>query len=335
MKILSMQNGSRFPFVDYIPVIQNFGSSKPADTTTTKSDKKENNLQKEIYDSIEYGLNIDFDILAEHAEDLLSDPFGGDLTPSVSKLLKLKTIALKVKDSKDLYDKAQTHIESESTTGEYAMTPNGEVYVIKEGDNKKGTVKLTTMDISKLDDSDDYLPLTNAQLLEVRKTGYFGNFAVDGSLAFNNSILNDVRNSVGISTVVENITTLISKFGKRDITQLPNASEAVARGMKFLYQVHTISSGAYKDVEVDDEMKKDITAAISYIYSGLGRNERNVLRLHAKMHGTTIGEYLQDLISMQTEFTYKEDLTNIPGSKGSGGSGDGSGDGSGKTDKEN
>lgn len=326
MKILSMSSGNKFPFVDYIPVLQ--GGATKESKTPSNSSKEKDILEEKIYDSLEYGLTSDFEVLAQHAEELLSDPISGDFTPSISKLTHIKRLANQIKISKDLYNNAKTHMNQENTGSEYALTSDGKIYAVQKDEGGK-TLKISKIDISELDSKKEkYIPITNDDLLNIRNSGEFQGIAVKG-MSFNDSVLYDVMNSVGMNDVVDRINTLVSKFGTNKITQLPNVSEAIAKGMKALYKIHTEYSGAIKDVKIDGETKKDISAAISYIYSGLNRNEKNALKLHAKIEGTSIGEYIQNIITSHTDSVYTEDFIKNPLYEDGDGKGKGKGKGSG------
>lgn len=334
MKILSMSSGNKFPFVDYIPVLQ--GGDMKESTTPSNSSKEKDILEEKIYDSIEYGLASDFEVLAQHAEELLSDPFNGDgdFAPSISKLTHIKRLANQIKISKDLYNNAKTHMNQENTGSEYALTSDGKIYAVQKDEGGK-TLKISKIDISELDSKDkNYIPITNDDLLNIRNSGAYQGVPVKG-MSFNDSVLYDVMNSVGMNDVTDRINTLISKFGTSKITQLPNASEAITRGMKALYKIHIEQSGAIQNIEVDGEIKKDISAAVSYIYSGLNRNEKNVLKLQAKLEGMSIGKYIQNIIISNTSSVYNEDFIKNPFYEDEGGSskGGGKGKGSGSSDK--
>ena len=215
MKILSMSSGNKFPFVDYIPVLQ--GGAAKESKTPSNSSKEKDILEEKIYDSLEYGLTSDFEVLAQHAEELLSDPISGDFTPSISKLTHIKRLANQIKISKDLYNNAKTHMNQENTGSEYALTSDGKIYAVQKDEGGK-TLKISKIDISELDSKKEkYIPITNDDLLNIRNSGEFQGIAVKG-MSFNDSVLYDVMNSVGMDDVVDRINTLVSKFGTNKIT---------------------------------------------------------------------------------------------------------------------
>ena len=289
MKIVEMQAGGQLPFLKYKPLIYN--NSEKGATKASSSDKKaENYLEKSILKTLEENaLDIDHEVFSAYAAELLSDPMGiggfqGDFTASVSKLIQLRKIANQLKTSKQLYDDAIDHTRTNNTGDDYAMTSDGKVYVVKtEGEGENTKLSLSTVKIEELKDNSEYNVLTNNELLDIRNSGTYRGFVMSDAkkLTFNESILRDVNSSIGMQDVVESINKMISNFGKRTTTTYPNISESVAKGMETLYKIKTSSSAAYQDIVEKGETKKDLSAAISYIYSNLNRSAKNTLNRRA------------------------------------------------------
>lgn len=325
MKIIKEQSGGQLPFIDYIPIMPQNNSGQGAQTRASSSDKKsENLLEKAALKAVEEnGLDVDVAIFAEYATQLMqSNALGmGDFTSTVSQLMKLRKVANQLRISKKLYDKAIDHTRTNNTGDDFAMTSDGKIYVAKvDGDKiSLDTVKLETL----AENQENYQPLTNNQLLDIRNNGHYNNIPLKENIAFNESILRDVNTSIGMQDVLTNITNIISKFGRRKSESYPNLSQSVANGMEYLYKVSTEYSNAFQDVTEDGETKKDVSAAIRYILTGLNNNAKNTLRLHAELNGTTVENFIKDAIVFNTDVSYSEDLEKAPKGKGSGSGSDG------------
>lgn len=315
------------PFIDYIPVTQTGYSGKGAPTASSSGKKdKEDLLGKATLDVLkENGLNSDVELFYTYAQSVLSEPSFGltDNSTSVAKIIQLRKFANQIKNSKQLYDKALSHLESTNTGDDYAMTTDGKVYVAETDD--EGNTKLNTVRIDTLKDNlDKYSPLTNEQLLNIRNNSK--------EYAFNESMLRDAGGAIGMDEIVSDINSVIAKFGKRSSSSYQNLSESVAKGMEYLFKINIEASAAYQDIVEDGEKKKDISAAIKYIYSSLNNNAKNVLKLHAELNNTSVVDYLKDAIALNTSYEYKEDIEKAPKVKGSG-SGSGSDGGEKLTDR--
>lgn len=306
------------PFIDYIPVTQTGYSGKGA-TTASSSGKKDSEdlIGKSIQKALEQnGLESDVEVFAQYAEAILqNNMYGfndGGLNGSVAQLFKLRSLANKVRNSNELYETALSHMKSADTSSDYAVSSDGKVYALfqdDEGNAKVDTIKLDTYK----ENSDKYRLITNSELLEYRRL----------NKAFDDSMLQDIIGSIGMEEIVSDINNVISKFGKRTTSSYPNLSESVAKGMEYLFKINIEASAAYQDIVEDGEKKKDISAAIKYIYSSLNNNAKNVLKLHAELNDTSVVDYLKDAITLNTSYEYKEDIEKAPKGIGSG-SGSGS-----------
>lgn len=317
MKIITMQSGGAIPFVSYTPVLQNTTTRQEATTASSSSKSDSDWLDKATINAInENGLTSDVEIFYNYAQSVLGNSSFelSDPGTSVSQLIQLRRFANRIKNNKQLYDKALSHIETTNTGDDYAMTTDGKVYVAETDD--AGNSKISTVKIETFKDNlDKYSLLTNEQLLDIRNNSE--------QYAFNETILRDIGGSVGMEEIVSDITNVISKFKTRETSKYQNLSDSVAKGMEFLYKINIEASTAYQDVVENGEVKKDISAAIKYIYASLNNNAKNVLKLHAELNDTTVTDFLKDSLVLNTSYSYKEDLEKAPkgrsGSENSGG----------------
>lgn len=327
MKIITHQAGGQIKFVDYIPVVQDVYSRKGA-TTASSSGKKDSEdlIGKSIQKALEQnGLESDVAVFAQYAEAILqNNMYGfndGGLNGSVAQLFKLRSLANKVRNSNELYETALSHMKSADTSSDYAVSSDGKVYAVFQDDEGNTKVDAIRLDTYK-ENSDKYRLITNSELLEYRRL----------NKAFDDSMLQDIIGSIGMEEIVSDINNVIAKFGKRTTSSYPNLSESVAKGMEYLFKINVEASTAYQDIVEDGEKKKDISAAIKYIYSSLNNNAKNVLKLNAELNDTSVVDYLKDAIALNTSYEYREDIEKAPKGKGSG-SGSGSDGGEKLTDR--
>ena len=308
-----MQTGGALPFIDYIPVTQTGYSGKGV-TKASSSGKKDNEdlIGKSIQKALEQnGLESDVAVFAQYAEAILQyNMYGfndGGLNGSVAQLFKLRSLANKVRNSNELYETALSHMKSADTSSDYAISSDGKVYAFFQDDEGNAKVDAIRLDTYK-ENSDKYRLITNSELLQYRRL----------NKAFDDSMLQDIIGSIGMEEIVSDINGVIAKFGKRTTSSYPNLSESVAKGMEYLFKINIEASAAYQDIVEDGEKKKDISAAIKYIYSSLNNNAKNVLKLHAELNDTSVVDYLKDAITLNTSYEYKEDVEKAPKGKGSG-----------------
>lgn len=295
-----MQSGGQLPSVKYIPVAQSVSKGGGASTTSTKED---DSLQKEIFDSMEYGLNTDFKVFSIYAEKLLNTPFGGDFAPSVSSLIKIKNIANQIKNSKQLYDRALARVESENTGEDFALTTGGKVYVLKASEENEGALSIDTISIEDLKKSDsEYVPITNNQLLEIRNNGSIYGRPIVDNVAFNEKMLRDVTSSIGMDDVMADVDTILKRYGnvKYDHHEMRMGKD-VEEGLEGLYKI-TIEK---TNTIVSPEATK---AAAHFIYNNLNDNAKNVLKVNAVMSGSNVLDYLVYTITSSATNTQSVDL---------------------------
>lgn len=296
MKIVSLQAGGGFPTVDYIPVIQNYagksGASKEASLFKNDSDE----LNKAIYKVIEEGgLTSDANHFYALAETLLSKSSMG-LSPghTTAQLIQLRKVANQLKQNKELYDDAVKHVRAENTGDDFALTTDGKVYVGKQ--TEEGKFELDTVKVSELTDKlDEWVPLTNKQLLSIRERS--------NEYAFRKDILLDVGGSIGMDDVMTTVDNIIKRFGQLSKTSDElKVSPEVKEGLEGLYKITVEQS----NVMLSPEITK---AAAKFIFSNLTGNAKNVLKLNAAVVGLDVDTYLINAITLASDATYKEDMS--------------------------
>ena len=108
MKIVTRQAGGQLPFVDYIPVIQDYYKGKEASKEASSSRKKEAGaLDKALYKVIEEGgLTSDSNYFYSIAETILQDASMGMANGfssghTVAQLIQLRKVANQLKENKN------------------------------------------------------------------------------------------------------------------------------------------------------------------------------------------------------------------------------------------
>lgn len=312
MKIRKYQYGG-----DYIPVtrdpIQQAQTSAPASSSPQKSE--DNLIDKEIMKVLgENGIPSDVDRFLSQAQSFLSSSLntysGGGFGNSISKLIRLRGLANRIRYNNELATSAHNRMKTENTGSDYALSDDGRVYVLGE----EGLEKVS---ISELNDG-EYQPLTNYDLLYLRERNPVNEDGelIAGDLSFNEDILHDISNSVGMQTVMEQVIGTIKKFGTSSQKGYTTKS-GVAQGLEYLMNGPT----EHYTVETENpKLADNIESAVKYLYSNLTTNAKNVLRVQAAVNGTTTTDILLTAFEAHTNRSVKVDPIEDPNA-GSGKSG--------------
>jgi hypothetical protein len=200
MKIIKNQYGGMI----YTPIMGNRSQTQPAESKSEKSSNNE--IQKAIIKVLEEnGLNNDTDYFLNQANKFLTAASTGSLFSkeeeyNLSDLIKLHSLANKIRNNKAEYDKAIDNLTTEHAGSDVAITNTGGLYVQDE----EGKLRVITSK-SYYENSDKYTLLTNADLLVLRKNS--------PELAYNMTILGDMTNAIGMTTIVDHLRTTIKDFG--------------------------------------------------------------------------------------------------------------------------
>lgn len=285
MKIKRYQTGG----IVYTPFFRD--SVAPQQTSqSTKSGGDGDEIQKAIISVIEEnGLPNDVDYFLKQANAILASSNGlfswsGNVPGSydMSDLIKLHSLANKIRHNSETHKKAAEQVISEGSGSEVAITNTGGLYV-QDKDGKLKTISIN----SYYENSDKYQLLTNADLMNLRE------YAPD--LAYNSNILNDLKNTVGIKTIVDHMKSTIGAFGTdktSDSTERYTAKQkgAIEKGFEAIlggaapegiYSVKsktTVSDQGYSDNE-------SLLAATQYLWSTLDQRMKNTLRAHTVAEG--------------------------------------------------
>ena len=321
MKIQKYQYGA-----SYTPISREvMGQSQGEPATSPSSEKKDDKLiEQEIIKVLgENGIPTDVDYFLSQAQSFLQDStniFSGKKTNTMSQLIRLRSLANRLQHNNALYKNATNRIKVENTGSDVAISNDGNLYVY-DGESVK---KVTPTDYSK--NPEEYQVLTNAELIHLRER--------DPNLKFDESILHDLSNSIGMKTIMDQVIGTIKKFGTTSQKGYTiKAGGQVQRGLEALMSL----DGLYEVESSDSKAAQDINAAIIYLYKNLNNNAKHVLRATTAAEGLNpenmedITSILKAALSEHTDTSKKVGYVKDPLGKGSK---SGSGEGSGPGDKE-
>lgn len=270
--------------VAYTPFIPNSGTSPQSSITPeAKQEKITGTLQKEIVDVLkESGIQSDVDTFLSQANAFLTKSkslsrvslFGGENTDySMSDLVSILSMANRVKQNKIQHTEATNRLDNQDAWNEVAVTTTGKVYVYEKD---RGLKTVSAEDY--YENKDNYQALTNSQVLGLREQ--------DNNLAFNGDILKDISASLGMKSVVTELTDIVNKFGMTTRSEyIQNTGEVVSKsvydGMQML--IGQGPDGYYK-VTTKSE-RENVDSALRYLWSALGTDGQAKLRAETVVNG--------------------------------------------------
>ena len=269
-------------YTPYLPAqagtAQGTTSTSASSSTSSTPEKISGTMKKEVIDILkENGIPSDVDQFLQYANSFLDKSrnlssyslFGGnDDDYDISDLIKVQSLANKVKFNKALYDKANENLTKQYAWSEVALTDKGQMYVY---DTEKGEV--TKIDPSTYyENSDKYQALTNSDVLSYREQ----------SQPFDNSSLNDLQNAVGMKSITDYLREIIKAFGKDTIEGYATKDkDAILSGFHFLME--NGPDGFYK--VKSEEQLRDVNRALTYLYNSLPENMKQLLRAKTAAEG--------------------------------------------------
>ena len=230
------------------------------------------------------------------------DPLTG--SPSMIHLIELSKAVNAMKNNYKEYEKAVTHIESEGSGHDVAITQTGLMYVM---DVNTSEIKTISVD-DYFNNSNQYKPLTNADMLEVRN--------VAPSKTMDSSILKDLYGSRSMKSVTDYLLDIITKFGTysekmKDEGYSSAEIEGITNGINLIKESSNIGT-SYEgyDFYASEESLFHINQAANYLWSQLDRNMKQTFLAHAAAEGydpsdiNTIYSLLGTMIAQHTNHTY-------------------------------
>lgn len=304
MKIKRYQTGGIYytPFFRDSVVQQESQQQVARGTTNSKED---NLIQKEIINVLkENGLPNDVDYFLSKANTFLSKSqnlgslFGSITSPSydMSDLIRIQSLANRIKHNNKLHEEASKQIISEGSGSEVAITNIGGLYVV-------GDEGVTTIGLNEYHKNPDkYRVLTNSELIRLREE--------QPDLAYNGTILTDLKNTVGMKSIVNYVKSTIGAFGtNKSSNQFDRYTSKqkgqIERGFEQLLGLSSpdglykvTGSNAQSDQGYSDE--KSLEVAVNYLYRTLPENMKHVLKANAAAEGLNPSDPkdIQSLLTM-------------------------------------
>lgn len=278
MKIKSNQQGGII-YTPFIPTQQNQNTSATEESTP---EKITGTVTKEIVDVLkENGIPSDVDNFLQQANSFLtrssslskSSLFGGtDENHTINDLIRIQSMANKVKFNKELYDSSVERLSSENSWGEVAIDDRGKMYVYSEDNG------IELIDPNKYyQNADKYSALTNSQLLALREN--------NPEMSFNQGILQNLKNSVGMQTITNYLKQIIKDFGTNTVEGYTTKDRnSIEEGFRALMM--NGPDGYYKFTNKDQgTINQDINMALNYLKNAMSPNMLQLLRAKTAAEG--------------------------------------------------
>lgn len=211
---------------------------------------------------------------------LMGNPdISGLATTYLSNLYKLK----QAKFNKEQYDETYKIAVQKGSLNEVAITTNGAILVY---DQNKQLTQITPEQWAEARGSNEYTPVTNANLLWLR--------AHDPSFINDNRILQTVENGVGLDQVHKMIKDRFAELGKTETGQENFYQKGAAvKGAEIIERMLALGpEGYYKiQTELSQTDERQVAAALEYIYTTLPDNAKTRLRIETKdgSHDSALG----------------------------------------------
>lgn len=282
--------------IAYLPTASRRGAAQAAASSSESG--KIPGFAKELIDIVkENGLDSDVSDFLRRTEQILAmagDPTGNNLT--MREILKVQRWASQVATNYKDYQEARKSLDTQNAWGEMATDKRGYLYVqTKEGNIEK---------ISPRDyDPEKYLALTNADLLNLRRTS--------SAYAYNGAMIDDVSSAVGMTTITDYVKNLAKEFGKTTITGYSEKqNDKINTGLQHLIYgdsgdfrgiLTAGPDGVYKISQESTVADTGINEALNYLLSALPNNYKNTLSAKAAVEGYSPQAMLAQMILYNTD----------------------------------
>lgn len=294
---LKLQDGG---VVSYTPFTYNPGTVSSKSSTDDKKDKITGTLQKEIVDILKQnGIPSDVNAFMDKANSYLRQSqslsnmaiFGGtDTDYTMQQLMQIQKMANEVKFNHETYKDAATNLGNENAWGDLALNERGQMYVLNSDSELK---QISISDYRK--DSDKYHALTYSQLMGLRER----------DIPMNTTILNDVKNAVGMQSISQHIKDIATAFGENSKQfYVTKNKESIQKGIDAL--LGTGPEGYYKVGQSSNVSAEDIDNAVSFLYNNLDNSMKNRLRAEAALSNQDPNQYLLSYLHSAVN-AYNED----------------------------
>ena len=312
------QGGSAIPpLVSYEPAMVTDSGTSEIDTTRESpkesSDLTDKDLLKMLKDLD--GLPNDMQVLTETLQNFYIDqqysPFPNTVNIA-SRYLQALFLMRTANFNRKQYDNAFNIVSNNGGINELAINERGQLVCV----NSDGDFKFLLPE--QLKDNPDYAPVYNAELLKMR--------AYSPELANNNEVLSIVSNGIGMKSILELVSQVITDLGsteKVDEGFTSTSSKELLNGLKAFQKASLEASkngqnfdgtvdNLYKGKLLTQSQAEQAEAALRFIYRSLTPNAQTLLKVKASQpteEGAVqmLGELIQSKITNRTEFTMTVD----------------------------
>lgn len=321
--ISKLQQGGAFipPYAVYQPIP--WASQRTAPTTTQQTDKSQSSkdlTDKDLLTMLNSldGLPSDMAVITSQLQNFyVRNSTPGILGKPNSSNIALKYLGilnqLKVANfNKKEYDNAYNKVSSNGGINEFAINSRGQFVCM----NEKGDFKL--MSAEELKKSEDYVPLTNSELLYRR--------AQDVDLANNNQLLSVVQNGISMEVVTKQIQDAVGHIGSSENSQEGYTSiqgGRIVQGLQdFEKAVQEAAGNTVYNGTIDDLYKykyltksqaNQAAEAMAYIYNTLAPNAKALLKAKSDLTEAGAKRLIQALIASRLDNTQQFSLDLISG----------------------
>lgn len=322
MKIKSYQSGG----IVYLPTTNRREEAASQAASSSSSSTKVPGFADKILDMVkENGIDVDVNKFLNQVNmtlDLANDPTGENL--SMREVLKLAHQAAVVRNNYVDYGKARESLDSQDAWGDVALDSHGDIYVFNNETQKIEAIGLNQY----IKNKDTYIALTNEDLLDQRRT--------NSSLAFKNSVLDDISRAVGTHTIVKYVNELISKFKDTEITGYANKQTSdIQSGMQAIVNgqltggnsvadaIIAGSDGIYKISQKSTHADTHLGEALNYIINALPNDYKKSLAAKAAVEGFDLQAMLLEMITTNTGRTINANWESVSSKSARGEEGEG------------
>ena len=303
------QQGGVAPFTIYTPVALGGETSTQVTsggTNTKSSDKKKDPIDiiKDLFGNLK-GLPIDVNSAYQGMQNflLMQSEFGeGEIDSSdlasmyLSQLQNINNIAF----SKELYDKSKAQATQNDALYEFAVTTNGNFIVQKDG-------KITEVTLADIKANPSINPLTNNDLLMLR--AYDPRMMLERGDYLMETV---VSNGIGLGKIADKIKSWLPSIGTDKITQegyTKHQAGEIKAGLELLREA---PDGDYTFANHTEDQRKQMKAALSYMYGVMPRNYKAVLEINAMKQGVSTDFLLAQLMGT-TSYVYSQTFNAVTG----------------------
>ena len=299
------QAGGNLPFVSFTPT---FATSESGAGSISASSSNDDDLTtKDILELLKDmdGLPSDMNAIISDLKNFTMrsdlDPLGLSSSSNIaSQYMKIINKIKVAKTNKEWYDKAYEKLRDDNTLNELAITNDGRFI----GMNSEGDFEYFTADQVASKNTNDYKILTNSNLLSIRSQSPVA--------AFNNVMIQELSNSIGMEQITEFINKTIQNLGS-DKTQTQVFGDKSKEVLAGLQQLQNVAREVGQDLSISQLYEANIMNenqlnqaqyAIDYLIAAMPSNMRALL-LAKTGSSQGVKDLVTSLVNSKLSSTYK------------------------------